>query len=408
VTLARNTLWLMMAQGIGMLGPLVMVPFLARALGPEGWGPVLAAQALAAWLILILDYASDLSGTRDIARARHADDAKSRVAEVFRDVLAAKLLLIPLVALIALLSLFLVPVLHGQGPLLAWTLAYAVCRGLNAFWYFQGMERVRFAASADAGARALSAFVVVALVREPGQGWMVLAEQAVFAVAELVILTWAVSREIPLLAPTPAAGVQALRRNGTVFGIRALGGVYTQASTLLLGAVAAPAVVATYGGADRIIRAFISLIQPVTQAILPRVSHLHASDPREARRFVDVLLVRMGVLALLGGVLVFAAAPLIVTLFLGPDYASSIPVLRTLALLVPVIAVSTVFWTYWAIPFGWERRALTSVALAAVTNLALVAFLAPRWGALGMSIAVIAAEVLVVVRLSTAFARSSS
>ncbi len=397
----------MMAQAIGMLGPFVMVPFLARALGPEGWAPVLAAQALAAWLIIILDYASDLSGTRDVARARvgaQGPAAAPRVAEVFRDVLSAKVLLVPLAAALALASGALVPGLHGQGALVTCALAYAVCRGLNPFWYFQGVERVRFAAAVDGGARALAAVAVIVVVRRPGDGWLVLGVQAAFAALELATLGVAVAREIPLLRPTAGAGMQALRRNGAIFGIRAVGGVYTQASTLLLGVTAAPAVVAAYGGADRIVRAAISMIQPVTQAVLPRVSYLHAADPAAARAFIDRLLVLMGLLGAAAGAALFVTAPWVVTVFLGREYLPAIPVLRLLAALLPVIAVSTVLWTYWALPFGRERLVLASVGAAAALNLALIAVLVPRWHAAGMCVAVLASEAFVVGRLALAFA----
>lgn len=403
MTLVRNALWLTVAQGVGMLGPVVMVPFLARALGPHGWAPVLAAQALAAWLVLILDYASDLSGTRDVARARHGDGARARIAVVFRDVQSAKVLLVPLALAIAAASYLSVPVLHGHGGLVAWAVVYAVARGLNPFWYFQGMERVRFASAAAALARALAAVAVIVVVRRPDDAWLVLAVQAAFAGAELAVLTAAVAREIPVRSFGLAAGADSLRRNLAVFGIRAVGGVYTQASTLLLGVDAAPTAVAVYGGADRIVRAAISMIQPVTQAVLPRVSHMQASDPAAARAFVDRLLGMVAVVGLAGGAVLYVLAPRVVAIFLGADYLAAVPVLRALSALLPIVGVSTVLWTWWALPFARERLVLAAVMLAAAVNLALVAVLTPRWGAAGMCAAVIAAEVVVVSRVAAAF-----
>lgn len=405
MTVARNTLWLMMAQAVGLLGPLLMVPFLARALGPVAWAPVLAAQALAAWLILILEYAADLSGTRDAARARHGDDRRERLAEIVRGVNSAKLLLVPLALAIVGLAWGFVPVLRGQGSLLVWTMVYAVCRGLNPFWYFQGIERVRFAASTDGILRAGAAASVIAVVRHPGDGWMVLAMQAAFACLELIILSGVMARETPLLTPAVPAGMRTLRATWPVFGIRAVGGIYTQASTLLLGMTAAPSVVAAYGSSDRIVRAAISMLQPVTQAVLPRVSFIHAADPKAALRFVDRALVRVGLLGVLIGLGLLVGAPTIVGVLLGPGYAAAVPTLRALAALPPIIAASTVFGVYWALPFGRERFFLAAIVAAAVVNLLLVWLLASRDGTLGMCVAVIASEVVVLILLATDFAR---
>src|SRR5262249_7524714 len=78
-------------QAIGLVVPLLVVPYLARVLGPAGWGPVLAAQGLANWLILIFEFGFDLSGTRAVARTRTSADA---MAIVVHRVQSAKLLLV--------------------------------------------------------------------------------------------------------------------------------------------------------------------------------------------------------------------------------------------------------------------------------------------------------------------------
>jgi PST family polysaccharide transporter len=405
LTLARNTLWLGVSQAAGLAAPLVMVPFLARALRPEGWAPVLAAQALAAWLTLILDYAADLSGSRDVARARQSGSAP---AEVVRGMQSARLLLVPVAASLAWMAWVAVPVLRGQGALVASALALAVCRGLNPFWYFQGVERVRLAALVDAATRMAAAVSVVMVVRDASRAWLVLGVQAAFAALSLVWLTAAMAREFPLLAPSWRAALQVLRATGTIFGIRAVGGVYTQASTVLLGMTAAPPVVAAYGAAERIVRAAVSVLQPITQAFLPRVSFLHASDPRQARRFVARSLVGVGLLGAAMGVLLFAAAPLVVELLLGEGYAGAVPVLRALAALAPIVALSTVLGMHWAVPFGLERLVLRAVAAGAAVNLAAVWLLVPRFGAAGMCAAVVAADAVVLAGLGAEYVRRNA
>ena len=67
-----------------------------------------------------------------------------------------------------------------------------------------------------------------------------------------------------------------LRENWSIFACRVSSGLYIQANTLVLSALASPAIVAFFGGAERIIRAAINLLQPLTQAFLPRLSFLRA------------------------------------------------------------------------------------------------------------------------------------
>src|SRR6476661_3599169 len=63
-SLARNALALFGGQLVGLVGPLLTIPYLARVLGPEAWAPILVAQGLANWLMLVLEFGFDLSGTR--------------------------------------------------------------------------------------------------------------------------------------------------------------------------------------------------------------------------------------------------------------------------------------------------------------------------------------------------------
>jgi PST family polysaccharide transporter len=398
--LVRNATALFGSQAVGLLVPLVTVPYLARVLRPEGWAPVLAAQALGNWLILMLEYGFDLSGTRAVARVRHEPGA---LPGVVRGVQSAKLLLIPLATVVLIIAFVTVPALRAHRAFLPWTLAFAILRGLNPFWYFQGIERVHGAAVVEAVSRALAAAGVFVVVRSAADGWRVLALQAVFAAVSLTVLTTWMARDTALLRPAIKDAVTALRESWTIFAYRAAGGLYNQASALILGLIGSLLAVATFGGAERIVRAAISLLQPLTQAFLPRVSSLRATNPAMALQLIDRCLIGVGLFGAAMGVAALAGAPILVRALLGPGYEAAVPLMRVLAVLPPVVAVNTVLGLYWAVPFGHERAVLNAVIAAALANIVLVWLLVPRWGALGMCAAVVASEVLVTIVLGSLF-----
>ena len=401
-SLIQNTTALFGAQAVSLLVPLLTVPYLARTLRPEGWASVLVAQALGNWLLLLLEYGFDLSGTRAVAQARTAPHT---MAEVIGGVQGAKLLLVPLAVGIAVAVFLVLPSMRADGRMLSWAVAFAVLRGLNPFWYFQGMERVRAAVLVDAGARACAALGVFVFVHGPADGWRVLALQAVFAGVSLAILTAWMAREVRLRRPAVPAALGTLRRASGVFGVRAASGFYVQANTLILDAISNPLAVSFFGGAERIVRASINLLQPLTQAFLPRISYLSVADPLRAQRTIERCLVFVGGLGALFGVAAFAGAPLLTGLLLGPGYEGAVPVMRALAVLPLLVAIDTVLGLYWAVPFGHERAFLGAVVGAGVMNIVLALLLVPRWGALGMAAAVVAAELVVLLSLSSLYLR---
>jgi PST family polysaccharide transporter len=400
--LLQNAGALFVGQALGLVVPLLTVPYLARVLGPSGWGPVIAAQALGNWLVLILEFGFDLSGTRAVARARVAPEG---MGQIVHGVQSAKFLLLVFVAVLPAMALGLVPFLRVDYSLVVWTVVFAIFRGFSPLWFFQGIERVQAAVAIDTATRLLAALGVFVFVHTVHDGWRVIALQALFAAISVVVLTRLLSRHVRLRMPEVRAGIATLRETRTIFACRASSGLYVTANALILSAFAAPAVVGFFGGAERIIRAAINLLQPLTQTFLPRISYLHATDHGSAELVIRRTMVGVGALGVVMGLCAVFGAPLLVHVLLGAGYADSIPVLRALGALPPLVAINTVLGIYWALPFGHDRTFLVSIVLAAITNLSLAAVLAPRYGALGMASAALGAEVVVALLLTTAYVR---
>jgi Membrane protein involved in the export of O-antigen and teichoic acid len=401
-SLAGNIGALVGAQAVSLVVPLLTIPYLARTLRPEGWASVLVAQALGAWLVLLLEYGFDLSATRDVAQARQTPDV---MRAVVAEVQGAKLLLVPVAALVGIVALVVVPGLRGEMRLLLWAVAFAVLRGLNPLWYFQGMERVRGAAAVDAGSKAAAALSVFLFVHRPADGWRVIALQAVFAGLSLALLTRLMAREVRMRIATPRDAWLALRRASGVFGVRAASGFSVQANTLVLAAISGGTTVSYFGGAERIVRASINLFQPLTQALLPRISFLSVADPARARVAIRKCLAFVGGLGALFGSVAFVAAPLLTRVLLGPGYDAVVPVLRVLAPLPLLVGIDTVLGLYWAVPFGHERAFLVAVAVGGAANIGFALLAVPRLGAAGMALAVVAAELTVSIALTVLYLR---
>jgi len=146
----------------GLLVPLATVPYLARVLRPDSWGVVVLAQSFALWLVLIIEYGFDLSGTRAIARARIGERT---VRTVVASIQGGKLIVLALISSVVVLSFLFIPLFAQNRAILAWAAVFAVVRGMSPFWYFLGQERLRGPAAIEALAKVLAAVGVFVLVR---------------------------------------------------------------------------------------------------------------------------------------------------------------------------------------------------------------------------------------------------
>jgi PST family polysaccharide transporter len=393
---------LTLGHALGLIAPLVTVPYLARVLRPAEWASVLVAQALAAWMVLLLDYGFELSGTRAVAQAR---GTRAEIGRVVWGVQGAKLLLLPIVAGVLLLACALLPAMRADRALAYSTCVFAVTRGLNPFWYFQGLERVRSAVVIDNGSKVLAALGVFVVVRDPSDGWRVMALQAAFATLACAVLTLRLWQTVPRDRTRPSTAFATLRASWPLFAFRASSTLYMQANTILLSVLASAPIVAAYGSAEKIVRAGISFLEPLTRVFLPRISFLAASDPRQAARMVRQCLAGIGAAGAVLGATVAVGAPVLVQLLLGPGYEDAVPILRVLALLPPLIAVGTVLGAYWALPCGRERSLLAATLTAGLLNFTAAFVLVPRAGGVGMAFSVVLAELFVTSVLSLLYVR---
>lgn len=406
-SLRRSLPPLLAAHAVGLLTPLLTVPYLARILRPEGWAPVLMAQGLVVAVSLLLEFGAELTGVRAVAAARAAAAGELAFRRTVWGIQASKLLLLPVALFVVVAVYAAVPALRVTPALALWTAVAAIARGCSPLWYFLGVERSQWAIGVETACRVAGALLVLPFITSPADGWIVLAGQGVAMSLVLLLLMRRLSAEVP----RPRNGTVWLAARGalaagrTIFAYRLAGSAFNYTNTLLLGTVAPGAAVAAYGGAERIVRAVTGLLDPLTRAILPRMSALRAQESDAAIRLFGRLLPAIVGLAAVGAVALALAAPWLIPLLLGPGYEAAIPIMRWLTLLLPIVATGTVLGFFWALPTGRDRLVLWATATAGVAAIIAVITVVPRTGAMGMVGVAIGGEAVVATILLAAYLR---
>lgn len=388
--MVQNILALYGVQFASYLFPLLTIPYLARVLGPNEWGLVAFAQAFGQYLVLIVEYGFSLSATREVARFH---DSVEKRSELLAGVLGAKVMLAFMALVLAVIASRWVPA-FSEYPRMLWAgVFWALAMAFNLMWYFQGMERMRVVATLDVGAKALSLVGIVLLVRVPEDGWKVLALMGAASLLSAVVALILAYREVPVRLPNVSLSLDALRLGWTMFLFRSAVSLYTVGNTFILGLFVQPQIVGYYAGAEKISKAFLGLLGPITQAIYPRMSQIVRHSRKEAARLARIGIVAVGFGGVLIGLVVFAASPLLVRILLGEGFGPAVQVLRVLALLPPLIAISNVLGIQWMLPLGLDRPFNIIILGAGLINIVLAVILAPRYAHIGMAWAVVLSEV---------------
>lgn len=384
-----NAVALYGVQLANLLLPLATVPFLSRVLGPERWGLVIFAQSFAAWMSIIIQYGFRLSATREIAQNH---DRRDHIADVASGVISAQLMLSAVLGLASIGAYLWVPTFHRGGLLLLGSVGLSLALGLNPVWYFQGVERLRRPAAITVLGSALSAVGIFALVDAASSASLVIFVKAGGAAVTSSINLLLLAREVPIRRPGLKATVGALRRGLSMFLFQGSVSLYTSANEFMLGLLATPAAVSFFGSANRLSRAALGMISPLSNALYPRMNRLVVEDSKRASRVMLLTLIAFFVGGSLGGLMIAWLAPWLVHVVLGKGYETAIPVLRILAALLPIVALSNVLGIQWMLPHGMDRPFNGIIMSAGAFNILLAVILAPHFGAIGMAIAVVVSE----------------
>jgi PST family polysaccharide transporter len=387
--LVRNILALYGVRAVEQLLPLLVLPYLTRMLGPEGWGLFAIAQAFAMYGIVTVEYGFGFSGTRAVASAR---DQPGRLAELITGVLVAQFLLACVVTAAACVLRAVVPVFENEPPLLWAGLAFAILQGFNPVWYFTGQERIPLVGAITVGAKLLATLAIFALVRTPEDSWLVL---ACYAGGSLVATTTGYALMLREVRPGRLGlGLvgRTLRLGASMFVTRIALMMHTAGNVFLLGLLVVPHQVAFYAASDKLCRPVAWLLQPINTALLPRLSHLVGASPDRAQQLATMTFFLQGATGIAFGLTIGLSAPWLVRLLFGPEYGAAVAVLQVMAAIIPLMVVNGALVTQWMIPHGLDRLLSVVIVTSAGINLALALILAPRFGALGMAWVTVVAE----------------
>jgi polysaccharide transporter, PST family len=388
----ENLISLYGVQLLTYVVPLVTLPFLARVLGPIRWGELAFAESYAIYISLIIEYGFTLSASRQIAQDPENTSIRSRQ---LAGVVGAQIVL----AVLSLLGTAALSVNHSilgaYRGLLAWAYLLAVARACTPIWYFQGLQRMRFVALMNVTANLLATGAIFLFVRSPDDTWMPLVFRAAAALLALIAGFIVAYRETPFQRPNISLSKRTLREGASLFMFNGAVSLYSSANVLLMGLLAPPSSVALFAGAEKIAKASIGIMNPITQTFYPRITYLLKHDPRQAMGTAKMSLCMTLGAGCLACAFFFLGAPILVRLLLGPQFIQSVLVLRILAFLSPAMAIAFVLGVQWMVPLRMDWTYLRIMLFAGTLNVLLAVVLVPRYQAIGMAVSAVSAEMVV-------------
>jgi len=400
--LMRNIASVGVLQLANYIVPLLIVPFVTRALGKEMFGSVSYAQNIVAYLTLLVTYGYEYSATQDIALNR---EDKGKLRTIFWTVIRSRLALFLLsLLLLAATSVFLVRI--QEAPML-YLSAALINLGVAIYptWFFQGIEQMGKMAVAGFLIKVVGGVFIILLVTTPADGLLYL---LLLSLAYVVVGAGTLVYVVRHYGMTYTIGgdkelsKSVVRRGFPIFLNSFFVSLYTMVGLTILGGFVNDGELGIYSGAYRIVMAIMVVCNtPINIGLFPVMSRRWNDSLAEGwKYFGKALGIVAGAGALIAAV-TFVSAPLLVAILLGSDFTEAVTLLRPMALLPLLVMVSSLLTVQGL--YGLRKQHLAPYIgfAVAVVGLSLNLWFIPLFGTMGAAYAWIASQVCEVVICAT-------
>lgn len=395
-TIVKNFLSLGLLQGVNCLVPILVIPFIVRALGVEAFGNVSFAQGIVQYFTILVNFGFDYSATRQIALYR--EDERKR-SQIFWSVISAKFILL-VIALCAFLLLTAFYDRIQQDPMLYMAL-FAINLGYVLFptWFFQGVEQMGKMALINFFIKVIGMGIPAFLVTVPSDYLIYAAMPSVaYLLMGVIAFVYAVKRfnlKRPDATELKKERDAQFKLGFPVFLNTLFAALYTIANLTILGLFKENYEVGIYSGAYKIISAIMMVTSmPIHMAIFPSISRKMEASFVEGVAYYKKMIGVTALFAVFVTLMVYIASPLMVQILLGEKFADSIPLLRTLSIIPALVIMASMFTVQGLYGLGFQRFAPWVGLSVGLSCVVLNFLLIPRLGGTGAAYAWIVAEIL--------------
>jgi len=128
-------------QCFNLVTPLLVMPYIISVCGIDNYGKISIGMAISFFLMVFIDYGSDINGVKEIAINR---ENKSNLERVFVTTFIAKFILLVLTLIASSLLFLFIPFFQSEKEMFFLGLPILIGQFLNPTWFLQGLENFKW------------------------------------------------------------------------------------------------------------------------------------------------------------------------------------------------------------------------------------------------------------------------
>lgn len=370
--------------------PLAVFPYVSRVLGSGGIGKVEFANSVVSYFVLFTGLGIPNYGMRLVARERNGIKSLSKSAAELSAVL---LFTVAVGYAVYFLLVKTVPAFRSEKLLFLIVSPSIFLSDFNFEWFYQGIEDQKFITVRYIFIKILQLFCIFLFVKDRSQ---YLLYAAILVGMNSLSTVFNIFHLRKYLMKVPLKSLEIKRHLKPVLLIFASNiavSVYTNLDVIMVGFFCGDEKVGLYTAANRIVRIVIAVVTAFSSVVIPRIeSSLKNKDSESYKRYVNLSLEYILILAVPCCLGIIALADDIILIFAGEEFAPSVFSIRLLAPVIVIVGLAYFVGLQLLYSHREEWKYTVAVSVAAAVNAFFNAVLIPRFAQNGAVAGTLIAE----------------
>lgn len=391
-SLKENIIYQGLYQLIRTLTPLITIPIISRAFGPTGVGIASFSFNIVQYFLMIASVGIQLYFNRIIAQSV---DNKQQLSQQFWDIFISKLLLSVTVLFIYIATItlliddyYIIFLLQG---------IYIIGAALDISWFYAGTEKFKIPSLSNIVASGIVLGVVVIFVKDQSDLSLYVFTIAIVTVLNQIPLFIYLKRYIIFVSINWRQVWQIFRSSLAYLLPNGQLNLYTSISCVVLGVLGTYQQVGIFSNAFNILTVAIIMINTFDLVMIPRITKM---STHPSHSLTKTLADNMNIQLMLTIPMVFgliAIMPSFYLWFFGDAFASTVPLMTILAILVLIIPLNMLISRQYLLIVNKIRLYNASITIGAAINILLCLILIYLFGIYGAAIARLVTEFILLI-----------
>ena len=382
-------------QLFNLVTPLLVVPYIVSVCGEENFGKTAAGMAIAFFLIVFIDFGSDIIGVREVAVNR---DNPEVLNKIFTTTYVVKGIILLLVLTVASIIFHSFPYFKSEKIMFTLGLSVLIGQFLNPTWFLQGIENVKWITLLNIVSKCIYLVgVFFTIKKESDYIYINLWWGLGMIFSNFLVFIWIIKKhQFSFLMVNKDEVFKHIRNDFSMFSSQIFVSLQLYAPVVLISYFGNNLMAGQYRIVEQIIVIFKTYIFLFFNYVFPRVCYLIETDFKRGIKNWLIYNSTNFVFVLFGMLFFYFYSYEIVSYF-NPTNRYVLSNLLEVAVFIPLILAISIPLKQLVLAFNYKRFYVYLTSVMVLFNLLAIVILLPKFQVYGVFYSLIATDLIVII-----------